>query len=117
MPWWAHQSKDLSRHTAYYDHLRRRVAPTGQKSVTKAKSSFEEEGSHWNERTSYGRERKRWLASGNGLLDAINLVARARSGEEDADVFRLLQHHAMQIGQRRVEMAKKLAYAERNQSA
>ncbi len=34
------------------------------------------------------------------LQEAINLVARARTGEEDADaLFRLLQHHAMDIGQ------------------
>ena len=49
------------------------------------------------------------------LQNAINLVARALSGETGADAFRLLQHHAIDIGQRRVELAQKLAYAERNQ--
>ncbi len=46
------------------------------------------------------------------LQEAINLVARARTGEEDAD-FRLLQHHAMDIGQRRVELMLELAKLER----
>lgn len=49
------------------------------------------------------------------LQEAINLVAQALSGDAGADAFRLLQHHAMDIGQRRVELAQKLAYAERNQ--
>jgi hypothetical protein len=40
-------------------------------------------------------------------------VARARTGEEDADAFRLLQHHAMDIGQRRVELMLELAKAQR----
>jgi hypothetical protein len=48
------------------------------------------------------------------LQEAINLVARARSGEEDADAFRLLQHHAMDIGQRRVELMLELARLERD---
>jgi hypothetical protein len=43
------------------------------------------------------------------LLDAINLVAGARSGESEADVFWLLQHHAMDIGRRRVKLAQELA--------
>ncbi len=47
------------------------------------------------------------------LQEAINLVARARTGEEDADAFRLLQHHAMDIGQRRVELMLELAKLER----
>ena len=48
------------------------------------------------------------------LQEAINLVARARSGEEEADAFRLLQHHAMDIGQRRVELMLELAALERD---
>jgi hypothetical protein len=48
------------------------------------------------------------------LQEAINLVARANTGEEDADAFRLLQHHAMDIGQRRVELMLELAALERN---
>jgi hypothetical protein len=52
------------------------------------------------------------------LQDAINLVAGARSGEAaDADAFRLLQHHAMDIGHRRVKLAQELANAERNRQA
>ena len=43
------------------------------------------------------------------LQEAINLVAWARTGEEDVDAFRLLQHHAMDIGQRRVELMLELA--------
>ncbi len=50
------------------------------------------------------------------LQEAINLVARARSGEEDAKAFRLLQHHAMDIGQRRVELMLELAKVERDQA-
>jgi len=48
------------------------------------------------------------------LQEAINLVARAKAGEEDADALRLLQHHAMDIGQRRVELMLKIASRERN---
>lgn len=48
------------------------------------------------------------------LQDAINLVAGARSGESNTDAFRLLQHHAMDIGHRRVKLAQELANAERN---
>ena len=43
------------------------------------------------------------------LQEAINLVARAKAEQEDADAFRLLQHHAMDIGQRRVELMLRLA--------
>ncbi len=51
------------------------------------------------------------------LLDAINLVAGARSGEAEADAFRLLQHHAMEIGRRRAELARDSANAVRSQRA
>jgi len=51
------------------------------------------------------------------LQDAIDLVAGARYGESDADAFRLLQHHVMEIGRRRVELAHDLANAERNRRA
>jgi len=40
-------------------------------------------------------------------------MARARSGDEDVDAFRLLQHHPMDIGQRRVELVLELANLER----
>ena len=43
------------------------------------------------------------------LQDAINLVARAKAENEVSDAFRLLQHHAMDIGQRRVELMLRLA--------
>ena len=43
------------------------------------------------------------------LQEAINLVARAKAEQEDAAAFRLLQHHAMDIGQRRVELMLKMA--------
>lgn len=48
------------------------------------------------------------------LQDAINLVAGARSRGSDADAFRLLQHHAMDISQRRVELMLEIAAAERS---
>ncbi len=47
------------------------------------------------------------------VAEISNIVAWARSGEEDAEAFRLLQHHAMDIGQRRVELMLELAELER----
>lgn len=46
------------------------------------------------------------------LQEAINLVARARTGEEDADAFRLLQQQAMAVGQRRVELMLRMSVLE-----
>jgi hypothetical protein len=38
------------------------------------------------------------------LQETLNLVARGRSEEVDVHTFRLLQHQAVAIGQRRVEL-------------
>jgi hypothetical protein len=43
------------------------------------------------------------------LQKAIDLVARAKAEHEEADAFRLLLNHAMDIGQRRVELMLRLA--------
>jgi hypothetical protein len=48
------------------------------------------------------RER-RWL------VDALNTVARARAEQGDAAAFRLMQHQAMRVGQRRVEVRLRMA--------
>lgn len=48
------------------------------------------------------------------LQEAIHLVAHAKAEREPVDAFRLLQHHAMDIGQRRVEITMQLAALERN---
>lgn len=50
------------------------------------------------------------------LQETINLVARAKADQKDADAFRLLQHHFMDVGQRRVELMTKLATADRIES-
>lgn len=42
------------------------------------------------------------------LQDAINLVAAARAGESDAEAVRQLQHQAMDIGHRRVQLVQEL---------
>lgn len=47
------------------------------------------------------------------LHEAINVVARAKAENETADAFRLLQHQAMAVGQRRVELRLRLAEIER----
>jgi hypothetical protein len=46
------------------------------------------------------------------LQEAINLVARSKAEQEDADAFRLLQYQAIAVGQRRVEIMLKLAAIE-----
>ena len=46
------------------------------------------------------------------LQEAINLVARARTGEDDADAFRLLQQQSMAVGQRRVELMLRMSALE-----
>jgi hypothetical protein len=51
------------------------------------------------------------------LQEAINLVAKARTGDENADAFRMLQHHAMDIGKRRVELMLELAAMEERRRA
>jgi hypothetical protein len=38
------------------------------------------------------------------LVEALNTVARARAEQGDAAAFRLMQHQAMRVGQRRVEL-------------
>jgi hypothetical protein len=38
------------------------------------------------------------------LVEALNTVARARAEQADAAAFRLMQHQAMRVGQRRVEL-------------
>ena len=55
------------------------------------------------------RAREEVIREGVWLQEAINLVARAKAEQEDAGAFRLLQHHAMDIGQRRVELMLRLA--------
>lgn len=46
------------------------------------------------------------------LHDALNHVARARAENGDAYAFRLLQHQAMTVGQRRVELRLRMAQLE-----
>jgi hypothetical protein len=43
------------------------------------------------------------------LNDTLNEVARARSEQADAKAFRLMQRHAMAVGQRRVEVALRMS--------
>lgn len=46
------------------------------------------------------------------LHETVNRVARANSENESADAFRLLQHQAMAVGQRRVELRLRMAALE-----
>ena len=46
------------------------------------------------------------------LQDALNKVARSRTEEGEVHAFRLLQHHAMAVGQRRVELQMQMARLE-----
>jgi hypothetical protein len=46
------------------------------------------------------------------LQDTINKVARGRAGEEEIYAFRLLQHQAIAVGQRRVELQIEMARRE-----
>ena len=43
------------------------------------------------------------------LQDTLNKVARGRNKDEEIHAFRLLQHQAMAIGQRRVELQIEMA--------
>jgi hypothetical protein len=43
------------------------------------------------------------------LVEALNTVARARAEHGDAAAFRLMQHQAMRVGQRRVEVRLRMA--------
>ncbi len=86
----------LARARGRNEHHRHFPRSAGRTFESVAEDCAIEEGSHWNEQTSYERARKRWPASAR-LQEALNLVARARTGEEDADAFRLLQHHAMDM--------------------
>jgi hypothetical protein len=46
------------------------------------------------------------------LQDTLNKVARGRSEDEEVHAFRLLQHQAVAIGQRRVELQTQMARLE-----
>ena len=46
------------------------------------------------------------------LQDTLNKVARGRAEEDDVYAFRLLQHQAVAIGQRRVELQIEMARLE-----
>jgi hypothetical protein len=43
------------------------------------------------------------------LVEALNTVARARAEHGDAAAFRLMQHQAIRVGQRRVELRLRMA--------
>ena len=43
------------------------------------------------------------------LVDVLNKVARARTENEDAETFRLLQQQCIAVGQRRVELHLRIA--------
>lgn len=47
------------------------------------------------------------------LHDALNVVARARAEQGDAEAFLLVQAQAMRVGQRRVETEVRIAELER----
>jgi hypothetical protein len=47
------------------------------------------------------------------LHDALNEVARVRADQDEAQAFRLMQHQAMRVGQRRVELRMQMAAIER----
>ena len=46
------------------------------------------------------------------LQDALNKVARGRADEVEIHAFRLLQHQAVAVGQRRVELQIEMARLE-----
>ena len=46
------------------------------------------------------------------LQDALNTVARGHVGEDEVTAFRLLQHQAVAVGQRRVELQMEMARLE-----
>lgn len=43
------------------------------------------------------------------LHEILNKVARGRAGDDEVHAFRLLQHHAVAVGQRRVELQIEMA--------
>lgn len=43
------------------------------------------------------------------LHDAINTIARVRAEQGDAQAFRLMQHQAMRVGQRRIQLRMRVA--------
>jgi hypothetical protein len=43
------------------------------------------------------------------LHDALNEVARVRAERGDAQAFRLMQAQAMAVGQRRIELSRRIA--------
>jgi hypothetical protein len=49
------------------------------------------------------------------LLDLVNEVARARADQEEVQAFRLLQHEAIAVGQRRLEIMLEMAAIEGKQ--
>ena len=48
------------------------------------------------------------------LHDALNEIARARAEQGEVAAFRLMQHQAMIVGQRRIELRMKAAELERH---
>ena len=46
------------------------------------------------------------------LVDALNEVARERAEKGEVQAFRLMQHQAMRVGQRRVELQMEMARLE-----
>ena len=46
------------------------------------------------------------------LVEALNTVARTRVEQGDAAAFRLMQHQAMRVGQRRVQVRLAIAQLE-----
>ena len=42
------------------------------------------------------------------LVDALNTVAKARAEQGDAHAFRLMQAQCMAVGQRRVELSRRI---------
>jgi hypothetical protein len=51
------------------------------------------------------------------LVEALNTVARARAEHGDAAAFRLMQHQAVRVGQRRVELRMQMAQLDSSESA
>jgi hypothetical protein len=49
------------------------------------------------------------------LHDALNAIARVKAEHGDAEAFRLLQHQAIEVGQRRVELRMQMAALEHPQ--
>lgn len=47
------------------------------------------------------------------LHDTLNEIARVRAEQGDVQAFRLMQHQAMRVGQRRVELRLQMAELER----